>query len=87
VNQVRWRVTAADRFALHVDVYRMHEGMGPDLDNVVKAISDAVQGAGLAMPDDRYVRRIAAALHHNRERPRVEVRITKLALAPAEPSP
>lgn len=78
VAGARWAWTKADRFALVVQVYRAHEGKGGDLDNYVKAISDAING--VAFGDDRYVRGIGAALQEpDPARPRVEVEVRKFA--------
>jgi crossover junction endodeoxyribonuclease RusA len=75
---VRWAWTKADRFALVVQVFRSHEGKGGDLDNYVKAISDAING--VAFGDDRYIRGIGASLQTpDPARPRVEVEVRRLA--------
>jgi Holliday junction resolvase RusA-like endonuclease len=42
-----------------------------DLDNLVKAVLDGLNG--VAYPDDDCVKRLDAALDYDRERPRVEV--------------
>lgn len=78
VNRARWSVTKDDRFRLTVRVFRTHEGIGFDLDNVIKAVSDAIQGRGLAIPDDRYVRAISATLNQDAKKPRVEVEVSLL---------
>lgn len=75
VKAAGWSASKADRFSMSVVVYRSKEGVGSDLDNVVKTIGDSVQGPGLAMPDDRYIRQITACLFHDPENPRVEVSI------------
>jgi Holliday junction resolvase RusA-like endonuclease len=80
VNQARWLTSKSDRFAIRLRVFRTHEGAGADLDNVIKSVADAIQGPGLAMPDDRYVRRISAALLKDASNPRVEVEILRARL-------
>jgi crossover junction endodeoxyribonuclease RusA len=72
-----WSPGKKARFVLCVTVYRIHDGKGGDLDNYVKAVSDAING--IAFPDDRYVRTIVAALAQDRERPRVEVEVREVA--------
>jgi Holliday junction resolvase RusA-like endonuclease len=76
-SEARWQPSPKARFALCVTVYRTHDGKGGDLDNYVKAVSDAING--IAFPDDRYVRTIVAALAQDRERPRVEVEVREVA--------
>ncbi len=76
VARVRWAWSPKDRFALSIHVYRKHEGAGSDLDNYVKAASDAING--VAFPDDRYVRELVATLAQDAERPRVEVVVTRI---------
>lgn len=78
VNAARWTATRKDRFAITLRVYRTHEGAGPDLDNVIKCVGDSIQGDGLAMPDDRYIRSIEATMGQDAARPRVEVEIRRM---------
>ena len=53
------------------------EGKGGDLDNVVKAVSDGING--IAFDDDRYIRGIGAAFGDpDPARPRLEVEVRKL---------
>ena len=74
-----WRCADGDRFELIVRVFRTYDGKGGDLDNYVKAVSDAING--IAFPDDRYVRSLTASLHQDREEPRVEVEVRRLDMA------
>ena len=80
VNQARWLMSKSDRFALRLRVFRTHEGAGADLDNVIKSVADAIQGPGLAMPDDRYVRCISASLLKDATNPRVEVEVFRVRI-------
>jgi Holliday junction resolvase RusA-like endonuclease len=75
VSAARWLWAPQDRFGLSVRIYRTHEGTGGDLDNLVKAVLDAING--IAFADDRYVRRLAAELSQDAVNPRVEVEITR----------
>lgn len=77
VNQARWTATKDDRFTVLVDIYRTHEGIGGDIDNVLKSILDAIQGEGLAMPDDRYVTDVIVSRKRDSKNPRVEVTVCK----------
>lgn len=77
VNQARWTATKDDRFTVLVDIYRTHEGIGGDIDNVLKSILDAIQGKGLAMPDDRYVTNAVVSRRRDPKNPRVEVTVYK----------
>lgn len=72
----RWLWSPKDRFAVTVRVFRKHEGAGGDLDNYVKAVSDAING--VAFDDDRYVRELVATLEQDAEHPRVEVVVTRI---------
>lgn len=76
-NKARWTSSKSDRFDVAVDVYRTHEGLGGDVDNVLKSVLDAIHGPGLAMPDDRYVRTVVCRLHHDKANPRIEVTVRK----------
>lgn len=67
-------------YALTVRVYR--EARRGDLDNFVKAIGDACNG--VAYTDDAAVVRLAAEMHEDRARPRVEVEIAMLGEETAE---
>lgn len=67
-------------YALTVRVFR--ESRRGDLDNYVKAIGDACNGVAYA--DDAAVVRLAAEMHEDRERPRVEVEIAMLGEETAE---
>lgn len=78
VNRRRWLTAPTDRFLVTIRVFRTHEGAGPDLDNVIKCICDAIQGEGLAMRDDRYVRELRAVLSQDAERPRVEIEVRRM---------
>lgn len=77
VNKARWTSTKNDRFAVTVNIYRSHEGLGGDIDNIAKSALDAIQGPGLAMPDDRYVRDIACRLRQDKVNPRLEIEVRK----------
>jgi crossover junction endodeoxyribonuclease RusA len=78
VAGARWAWTDKDRFTLLVQVFRTHEGKGGDLDNYVKAISDAING--VAFGDDRYIRGIGASLQPpDPKRPRVVVEVRRVA--------
>ncbi len=76
VAAARWLFGPKDRFVLLVRVFRTHEGAGSDLDNVVKAISDALNG--IAFADDRYIRGLVGTLARDRESPRVEVEVRRM---------
>lgn len=81
INQQRWVASDRERFELHVVVYRTHEGAGGDLDNYVKAISDAINK--VAFPDDRYVRKVSALLVQDARAPRVEVEVRRMRVGEA----
>lgn len=74
----RWLWSPKDRFAVTVRIFRKHEGAGGDLDNYVKAVSDAING--VAFGDDRYVRELVASLVQDVEQPRVEVVVTRIRM-------
>jgi len=76
VSAQRWLWSPKDRFAVTVHVFRTHEGKGGDLDNYIKAVSDAING--IAFADDRYIRAVNAAMAQDAERPRVEVVVTRI---------
>jgi len=77
VSAARWMWSAKDRFHVVLKVYRTHDGLGGDLDNVIKACGDA--GNGVLWKDDRYVRGIGAMLYQDAHRPRVEVEVRRIA--------
>lgn len=81
VAGARWAWTPKDRFALTLRVFRMHEGKGGDVDNYVKAVGDAMNGAAFA--DDRHVRAVFATVAQDAERPRVEITLRKFPLGHA----
>lgn len=76
VARVRWSWGPKDRFAVSVTVHRKHEGAGGDLDNYVKAVSDAING--IAFSDDRYVRVLTARMGQDERHPRVEVEVRRI---------
>lgn len=76
VAGARWMWSAKDRFHVVLRVYRTHDGLGGDLDNVIKACGDA--GNGILWSDDRYVRGIGAMLYQDAARPRVEVEVRRV---------
>lgn len=78
-------------FRVELDVYRVaNRG---DADNYAKALKDAMTKAGV-WTDDRYVTELLVRLHTDKEHPRVEVSVTRLAAdtpiarpAPPRPAP
>lgn len=70
-----WDTSPGD-FELTVIVHRQKR-VG-DLDNYVKAISDALNG--IAFVDDKYIMAEKSRMHHDRENPRVEVRVRRWEL-------
>ncbi len=71
-----WDTSPGD-FELTVIVYRQKRT--GDLDNYVKAVSDALNN-GIAFEDDKYVMAEKSRMHHDRENPRIEVRIRRWEL-------
>jgi len=77
VLATRWAWNKSDRFSILLKIFRTHWDRGPDLDNVIKVIDALI---GVAIPDDRYVRGIGAALQDpDRVRPRVEIEVRRFA--------
>jgi Holliday junction resolvase RusA-like endonuclease len=72
----RWTFTPKDRFRVEVRIARQHAERGPDIDNVVKGVLDALNG--VAWRDDSHVRELAASICHAPGAPGVEVSVWKL---------
>lgn len=66
VSRVRWTWDKGDVFTLHARVWRPSLLLGPDLDNVLKAVSDALNRA--TYPDDRRIVEVSGTMsvgpHH-----------------------
>jgi Holliday junction resolvase RusA-like endonuclease len=74
--EINWAVPSPQaRLELLVDVYRAADQ--GDLDNFVKAVSDALTSAGVWV-DDRRVVRIVANMSVDRAYPRVELQVRAL---------
>lgn len=76
VSSAGWEFGEDEYYSVTIAVYRTHFRKSGDLDNYVKAVLDAMNGA--VFDDDRYVRKLAAALLQDRENPRVEVTVEKM---------
>jgi Holliday junction resolvase RusA-like endonuclease len=75
VRGAGWRPDPAATYGAEVRAYRRHAHRGPDLDNVVKAALDALNGE--AWTDDARVRELRAVVVQDPE-PRVVVRVWRL---------
>ena len=71
-----WTFTPKDRFRVEVRIARQHAERGPDIDNVVKGVLDAMNG--VVWRDDSHVRELAASICHAPGAPGVEVSVWKL---------
>lgn len=71
-----WRPDPSAMYGAEVRAYRTHAHRGPDLDNVIKASLDALNG--VAWTDDARVREIRAVVVQDPE-PRVVVRVWRIA--------
>jgi Holliday junction resolvase RusA-like endonuclease len=80
VSAARW---SPDEGAYQVEIRVYRAANRGDLDNFCKAATDPLNG--LVWPDDRLVTSLAATMHVDRERPRLEVRVTKASSAPPTP--
>ena len=80
-----WAFADTDRFEVEVLAFRTHRDKGPDLDNVIKAVLDALNE--IAWKDDAHVRELAAQVVQAGPgtAPRVSVRVRKLL--PDDPPP
>lgn len=78
VSAARWAWAESDIFWLAVRVYRTHEGKGGDWDNYAK-VTDALNG--LAFPDDRRIRHAQVWVEQDRDRPRMEITVKRVAAA------
>lgn len=81
VHRAKWldeKPTDAPYFKVKMRVRRTYQDKGPDLDNVVKAILDGMNG--IAYRDDRLVRIIDARIVPVRDgdEPRVDVEVHRL---------
>lgn len=74
IARVGYVYPACAWYALEVFVYRTHERRGPDLDNVAKAVGDALNG--IAWRDDAQVYSLRVELTETRSpAPRIVVRV------------
>ena len=60
VSRVRWTWDKGDVFTLHVRLWRPSLLVGPDMDNVVKAASDALNR--VTYPDDRRIVEVSGTM-------------------------
>lgn len=74
--EASWTPDPKARYAAEVLAYRTHMHRGPDLDNLVKAALDALNG--IAWTDDARVRELHAVVVQDAE-PRVVVRVWRLS--------
>ena len=77
VSRAGWAFAEGEYYSVTITVYRTHFGKSGDIDNYAKAVLDAMNG--IVFDDDRYVRKLVAALLQDRENPRVEVVVEKMA--------
>lgn len=76
VRRAGWRPDSKATYGVEVRAYRTHRHRGPDLDNLVKATLDALNGE--AWTDDARVRELRACVVQDPE-PRVVVRVWRIA--------
>lgn len=72
----RWPVGGAGPFAVSLEVYRAADR--GDADNYAKGVKDAMTRARV-WDDDRHVTSLTVRMFVDRERPRVEVEVTRLS--------
>lgn len=75
VRRAGWMPDSKATYGVEVRAYRTHRHRGPDLDNLVKASLDSLNG--VAWTDDARVREIRAVVVQDPE-PRVVVRVWRL---------
>jgi crossover junction endodeoxyribonuclease RusA len=79
-HRARWRPTPEAKFAVTMRVYFATERRA-DVDNVMKAVSDAMNG--VVYPDDSLIAEMHMYKSLDRERPRVEVTVGVLEVEAA----
>ena len=72
----RWRFLASDRFRVEVRIFRRFADRGPDIDNVVKAVLDALNG--VVWVDDAHVRELETVICQAEKNPLISVLVRKL---------
>lgn len=76
-SKQRWTFTPDDRFEVTVHILRRYRDKGPDADNVLKAVLDALNG--VAYRDDAHVRAIHVEVKQRTGRDSsVHVRVRKI---------
>lgn len=71
VSRVRWTWNKGDVFTLHVQVWRPSLVVGPDADNILKAVGDALNR--VTYPDDRRIVEVSGTMSEGPHRVEVTV--------------